>query len=471
MSKTQKRHKSKRKREETSKDDSGEEEEEEERKRGPKKSSGGKKTTQWSRLLACYGRVARLQTAGMVIVAAVAILLVTSYVLLPTLTGLHTVVTLVSGIRQAFVGGGGGNGNTTPGGNGMLLTSHFLSALAEISTTIPRFNELQLAPDRYTQHTMRRRQLDMIEKLAFTSSMIGAATAEAGSQDNNDLARQVLDIKSLMQDIHQKTAEAEDAFKDAIATIDSTTAFILKQLPLLNIYLQQGAICTSLSHLETIIKAISTLILQLDSSTAPVTLLRQDVTRLVSNIGIVEARLQYMQHRTNVGLVAHDRHSEAYRSASWFTTLSRPDQQKYESLVLLHRNVEDMQLATQFLDTTFERSELQITVALNHLRSTNRRLTDIYTEMGRSSVQIETYKLELQEMNSGSESQFSVCEEKIHFGDAQLTQLKELGEQTVRKIEAIRLQNDPILSAISVYGYGAIGASTATAVAADHATV
>lgn len=277
----------------------------------------------------------------------------------------------------------------------------------------------------------------------------------------------MLGIKSLMQDIHQKTADSEDAFKDAIATIDSTTAFILKQLPLLNIYLQQGAICTSLSHLETIIKAISTLILQLDSSTAPVTLLRQDVTRLVSNIGIVEARLQYMQHRTNVGLVAHDRHSEAYRSASWFTTLSRPDQQKYESLVLLHRNVEDMQLATQFLDTTFERSELQITVALNHLRSTNRRLTDIYTVMGRSSVQIETYKLELHEMNSGSESQFSVCEEKIHFGEAQLTQLKELGEQTVRKIEAIRLQNDPILSAISVYGYGAIGASTATA---EHAT-
>ena len=57
----------------------------------------------------------------------------------------------------------------------------------------------------------------------------------------------------------------------------------------------------------------------------------------------------------------------------------------------------------------------------------------------------------------GEASQFAVCDEHIHFDAAQLDQLKRLGEETVQKIERIRAENEPILSAISVYGYGAIG--------------
>jgi len=406
------------------------------------------------RLFSCYTRIVHYQTLFSIVVLCLASLFVIKYFMLPTLAGVNAVISVFSMITggDGEIGGGGGGGNNS--GKTSMLTSHFLSALAEISTTIPRFSELALAPDRYAQHTMRRRQIDMIEKLAFTSGMIAPI--------DGDVARQVLGIKTQMQTIHQKTSDSEDGFKDAIAKIDATTAFILKQLPILNIYLQEGRICTSLTHLAMIIKAISELILQLDESTAPVASLRHDVTRMVSDIGVMESHLHYMYHKTSVGLVAHDKHSEAYRSASWFTTMARPDQQKYESLVLLHRNLDDMQLATQFLDTTFERSELQITVALNHLRSTNRRLTDIYVEMGHSSDQIERYKLELQEMNGGGGGEgtvFSECDEKIHFDETQLTRMKKLGEETVRKIETIRQQNDPILSAISVYGYGAIGDS------------
>ena len=325
-----------------------------------------------------------------------------------------------------------------------LLTTHFLSALAEISTTIPRMEEVTLATDKHSQYTMRRRQVDMIENLAFTSTLVG----------NTELARQVLTIKYLMYDIHRKTSDSEDAFKDAVAMIDATTVSILKELPILNLHLQEGRICTSLLHLASIIQSVSTLIDQLEASTVPVATLRVDVTKLVSDIGILESNLHYMNHKTSIGLVSHDRASEEYRTASWFTTMSRPDQQKYENLVLLHKNIGDMQLSTKFLDQTFERSEVQINVAMNHLKSTKRKLLDIYTELGRSSNQIEDYKLRMEEMNQFKD----ICDEEIRFGSAEMQKLRQLGEETIAKIEQVRRQNEPVLTAISIHGYGAIQA-------------
>lgn len=324
------------------------------------------------------------------------------------------------------------------------MTTHFLSALSEISTTIPHFKEVTLATDKQSQYTIRRRQIDMIENLAFTASLVG----------DIGLERQVLAIKELMFDIHKKTSDSEDAFKDAVAMIDTTTVYILKELPILNIHLQNGRICTCLTHLQSIIKSVSQLIDQLETSTVPVATLRLDVTKLVSDIGIMESNLHHMNHKASISLVSHDRASDEYRKASWFTMMSRPDQQKYEHLVLLHKSIGDMQVSTKFLDTTFERSEIQINVAMNHLKSTKRKLIDIYTELGRSSNQIEAYKLDMTEMNHFD----NICQEEIRFSAPEMIKLKQLGEETIAKIEQVRRQNEPVLSAIAVHGYGAIQA-------------
>ena len=329
----------------------------------------------------------------------------------------------------------------------LTLSTHFLSALDEIATSVPRLDALTLAPQRHGQYGVRRRQIDMIEGLSYTASLV---VDEAG------LARQVLDIKALMYKVHGETTAAEDAFKEAVARIDSTTAFILKELPLLNVQLYEGRVCDSLAHLNSIISTLGSLIGELETATVPVAQLRQDVTRLVSDIGILESQLQYMHHKTSVGLVSHDQQSEAYRVASWFTALSRPDQQKYEQLVLLHRSIGDMQLSTHYLDETFERSEVQIQIALNHLRGTNRRLTDIYVELGRSATRIETARLDT--VVGDGVASTSRCDASVRFAQADVIRLAKLGDETLEKLQWVRRCNEPILGAIAVHGYGAISA-------------
>lgn len=179
--------------------------------------------------------------------------------------------------------------------------------------------------------------------------------------------------------------------------------------------------------------------------TIPVAQLRVDMSQLVSEIGILEAHSQHLEQHTNVGLVSHDRASEEWRSASWFTRLSRLDQQKYEQLVLLNRRLDSMQQSTQFLDDTFERAEVRVNIALAHLRGTNKRLTDIYVALGQSASRIEAESADDQK--------------RMSFTELEVNQLEELFQQTRERIEVIRSQNDPILNAITVYGCGAIDAS------------
>lgn len=314
-----------------------------------------------------------------------------------------------------------------------MLATHFLSALQEISTSVPQLDALAIAPSKHSQYTVRRRQIDMIESLSFSATLV----------DDADVLKQVLIVKDQVHLIHQQTGAAEDAFKEAVAAIEKTTAFLLKELPLLNVHLQSAQLEPTLRHLDGIIQRISRLILELEQSTVPVAQLRVDMTSLVSNIGIMDSQLQYLVQRTNVGLVSQDRLNEQYRTAGWFTRLSRPDQQKYEQLVLLNRHLDTMQGSTRFLDETFERSEVQINVALDHLRGTNRRLTDIYTELGRTGTRIEQSRLEQ-------------LGEKTRFNPSELEALQQLGHETLRKITEIRARNEPILNAIMVYGYGAI---------------
>jgi hypothetical protein len=315
-----------------------------------------------------------------------------------------------------------------------MLTTHFLGALNEISTSIPKLNMVAISPTKSTQHTIRRKQIDMIENLGFTSSMI----------DEPDLVKKIIGLKDQIYSVHKVTAGAEDAFKDAISEIDKVTAFILKELPVLGTYLAKRQQClVIMEHLGVIIKRIGALTLDLESAIIPITQLRVEVTSLVSNIGIVDAHLQYIAQKTNIGLVSHDRESEAYRTASRFTLLSKPDQQKYEYMVLLNRQITTMQTSTQFLDDTFEKSETQVNLALDHLRGTTRQLTNIYIEMGLS-------------MNRLEEEKLGQLGEKVYFNDGEVKLLTELNQQIIGRIDTIRKDNEPVLRNIMIYGYGAI---------------
>lgn len=141
---------------------------------------------------------------------------------------------------------------TSPGN---LLTTHFLSALNEISTSIPRMDAVALAPTKNSQYTLRRRQTDMIESLSFNAALL----------DDPGLARRVSLVKSQIYGIHRQTADSEEAFKDAVGSIEKTTAFLLKELPLLHISLvRQRNLDSTVQQLGAIISRIGSLILELE---------------------------------------------------------------------------------------------------------------------------------------------------------------------------------------------------------------
>lgn len=314
----------------------------------------------------------------------------------------------------------------------LLLTRHFIDAFSEISTSIPHFEKIPLVKDKYAQYGVRRRQIDMIDNIAFVVPHI----------NDDNLVHQVISVKEQMLTLHEKTAQSEDGFKDAVAMIERTTSYILKELPQLQYFLEQNELEKAVSHLAVVTKSISHLIGSLEEIIIPITSLRLIVTKLVSDINIMQSNLKLLDYRTNVRLVSHDATKEENEKKWSLWKASETDESKgdYEELVLFHRYILDMKESSHFLDQTFEQSELQVQIALDHLRGASKRLSSIYTELGRSSNKIIVNQLE-----------------KVSFTKDQLFQLNEINRETINKIKTIRDDNEPVLRAISIHGYGAIG--------------
>lgn len=314
----------------------------------------------------------------------------------------------------------------------ILLTRHFIDAFSEISNSIPHFEKIPLVKDKYAQYGIRRRQLDMIDNLVLTIPHIG----------EEELIHQIISIKDQMLSLHEKTVNSEDGFKDAVAMIETTTSYILRELPQLQYFLERNELQKAVIQLAVVTKSLSSLIRSLEETITPITSLRLIVTRLVSDINIMQTNLQLLDHRTNVRLISRDYTKEEENKGWHLWKFSETDKSKeaYEELILFNRYIADMKEASHFLDQTFEQSELQVQIALDHLRGASRRLSLIYTDIGRSSN-----KITLQQIDN------------LLFTEEQLNELNFINQETIRKIKTIRDDNEPVLSAISIHGYGAIG--------------
>jgi len=264
------------------------------------------------------------------------------------------------------------------------------------------------------------------------------------------ISQKIDGVRNLLGIIADNTEGAENSFKDAIRDVSITTVTLLTALPNLKVFLIEGRLCTATILVWDIIQKVSNLLNVLEQAKVPILALKNDLGKLVSELQILTTTLQAAQIEIQANMEIFAKDQKDYEQ-SWFG--GAPDVEKHKQMLVTNSHLSNMVSTTDILTKYVDPAEIQIQVAIDHLKSIKSNLWDAYKSLMRTLDQLQKDgKTRLDEYRP-------VCgDETIYLTNEEKTDVMKGIDKVIEHITLVQQKNDPVLKQISVLGFAAIKA-------------